>query len=145
MTRTIFCAGLILSSLGFGLPASAQTELGRRVTGIPMPPKAKPADPLNINPATEIPQNPDQFVFQVKHSDAAVSVWTIRDGRRKALGTIPTGTQVSMIGVRVFGKTHYYAIPWSGGSYSPDGGLAGKQMAWINGNYLKPVSYAAGK
>lgn len=136
---------LITFSLLPSVPVLGQMNLGRSISNVPMAPKTKKADPLRMNPGVEIPTNPEHFKFQVKHSEDSAAVYQIISGRRKALGKIPTGTEVEMIGVRVFGQAHYYALPWQKGAYAPDGGQTGKQIAWINGHYLRPVSYSPGK
>ncbi len=104
------------------------------------PPKVKPADPMRVSPAYEVPQDPEKFTWKVVGTiggktvyPSAVPVYDFTDNHRGRVGEIPIGTEVKLDFFRPVGSVHYYQIPWEG---------PGPKLVWISGLYIAPSGTA---
>ncbi len=105
----------------------------------PMPRKVKPADRLNVNPGFQVPEFQDNYQFVSTPSkytgSEEIFVFSIENGRRAKIGTMPAGTAIKMTSITIVGKTTYYAVPWE----IP--GVGRPQIAWISGLNIKASSF----
>ena len=81
----------------------------------PMPMRAKPVDPLSVDPAHEIPVTAESYVWQVKpftKNAAVAKVYVIGYDRNPiGIGSIAASTELKLEEFTQFGQTTYYAVP----------------------------------
>lgn len=80
----------------------------------PMPKRAKPLDPLDINPAHSIPVAPENYVWQVtplSKNALEARVFVLGYERNPiGVGTIAAKTEIELEETAHFGTTTYYAV-----------------------------------
>lgn len=108
----------------------------------PQAPHVKPADPMRVSPAFEVPQHPERYTWKVTGKMAGkdiypegVPVYDFSGGSRGKVGTIPVGTEIKLDAFKNVGYVHYYQLPWTG---------PGPKFVWISGNFIEPASFNGG-
>jgi hypothetical protein len=110
---------------------------GKSFWTYPMPPKQPPNDPLALTPSSQVPEDPEKFIWKLaapKHAPSVTEApvfYMDAVSRPVKVGSLPMGTIVKLEQVRAQSKIHYYAIPWKG------------QTGWISGVFITPAGFAA--
>ncbi len=135
---TLLCSAVLAASPAFAA--------GKKFTWTyPMPPRAKPTDPMTVTVAKHIPEFPERYTWKTvapSYAKAAADVRVFsfgRDGQPVALGAIPLATAITFETFRFFGGFYYYSIPWPLGA-QPAAGVP-PTLAWVRGDHIAPASY----
>lgn len=120
----------------------------------PQPPKTKAANPLDpkrrMNLAYEVPEYPERWTFQTtkdvagtKVTETGIHVFDFTDiGRPLRIGTLEVGRPFKVETVRRIGAYLYYGFWWDKSAKAPtEKGAPGAMLAYVNGNFIAPVSY----
>ena len=107
----------------------------------PMPPHEHPADPMHVNPAFQVVENPERYTWKITGKiqgkqvyAQSVPVYSFgEDGydRPTRVGEIPVGTEVKLDAFRRVGNLIFYAVPYP----------ASKLPVYVSGQVIEPVAY----
>ena len=108
----------------------------------PMPRKTTPTDPLRINPAFQVPDHPERYVWVIDGKIGSkevfkeqVPLYSFKNGLGTPAGSIPVGTEVTLDYFRRAGKVTYYAV------VTPETkDVNPVTTLWVSGVFVKPKS-----
>jgi hypothetical protein len=104
---------------GKGPPAPG---MGSKYT-YPQPGKVVAVSPEAINPATQIPEHPEKFIWKLSNkrfatgsnpNDVPVYGFAELFGGRSLVGQAKVGEEITLDEVRVAGRRNHYKFKWSG-------------------------------
>ena len=110
----------------------------------PMPMRAKPVDPLLVNPAHEVPVAPETYRWQIRPFTKGATfagVYAIGYERNPfGVGTIAADTEIKLEEFTQFGQTTYYAVPAGSFKVSSPTQFPPDTRFWVRGLDIKATA-----
>jgi hypothetical protein len=142
----IFCAEVCHGQTSSFGPGKGPSKPGMKSKyTYPQPPKASAWGPEKIQPAYEIPENPEKYIWKLttknfgadsKSQDVPVFTFDPYNGRRTIVGSIKVGAEITLDEVYGASGRQYYKVNWNGAPNNP-ASVAKEPDYWIEGGYIE--------